>query len=243
MYHFFTIDFFFFFLETIKDKNPVSEAMFDDLNERCPSIRHLALYDCKLQNLKMKLPSTLTSIKIIHSQWKPRWFKGIHTLIPSLKSLVLEQTIRVDNHDMDDISKISGLEILNTNACYRINEKGLEKVATLLTNLNVLEIAHCQCTDLILHHLSRNLKKLKTLNIRGSKVTDSGISTLIEGIPDLQHLNIQKCDLLMAPGLECLLCAKKLKTLVCNTTHLTPDVENRLEDMGCTITTLDSGKH
>ncbi|XP_063414567.1 F-box/LRR-repeat protein 12-like [Mytilus trossulus] len=226
----------------IKDKNPVSDAMLADLNERCPNIRHITLQNCKLQNLEMKLPPSLTSIELYQCYWKPRWFKHLHTMVPNIKCLILEHTSRVDNHDLDDVCKITGLESLNLNACYRINEKGLEKIAKELINLQTLEIAHCNCTDLILHHISRHLTKLETLNIRNSKVTDSGISTIVSGLSNLKHLNINKCDLLTTSGLECLKSLKSLKTLVCDIAHITSMLETILENNGCIITALNPNK-
>ena len=64
-----------------RDKNTLSDAMLKDLNERCPNIKHISLYLCKLHNLEMGLPASLSTIELNHCSWKPRWFENVHTII------------------------------------------------------------------------------------------------------------------------------------------------------------------
>lgn len=213
--------------------------MLKDLNERCPNIKHISLYLCKLHNLEMGLPASLSTIELNHCSWKPRWFENVHTIIPNLHTLFMEHTTRIDNHDLDDISKITSLNVLNLNGCYRINEKGLEKITTKLTNLHTLEIAYCGCTDLILHHITRYMSKLEVLNLRHSvQITDSGVSILASGLHNLKHININLCTSLTPSSVECLQAMKTLKSLVCDPSQITVKLEKLLEVGGCDVTVL-----
>lgn len=158
-------------------------------------------------------PNHLEELLITDSLVPHGWFSHMSKegSFPKLKLLHLSQSSKTSDADLKDIIAKSSLTVLKLRGCYRVTEKGLQAVAESQKELDVLEISETQCTDLALHHIGRNLTKLKTLNISGCvKVTNAGVAVLAACLRDLESLDMNGCPL---DTQTCLGNLKKLKKL------------------------------
>lgn len=196
-------------------KHSLTNAMLQDIKERCPNIRELHLHGCNTEILDVSLlPVSIKSLTIASSSWQPRWLKQAD--LSNLVYLNLNESVRVDNFDLDDIIKCSNLKKLVLEKCYRISDPGFQKIATNLTNLEELDLSGTQCSDLALHHFSRHLVNLRTLVLkRCNNITNSGLFTLVTGLKKLECLDVTKCKQVSKTGItQCKDNSKSLKEII-----------------------------
>lgn len=176
------------------NKATVSNAMLDDLHNRCPNITTIHLLQVNIDTLSVeKFPAKLTNLTLNKCSWPVGWLKKANFL--QLQYLDLSRTSRIDNTEIDDIIKFVSLETLKLQGCYRVKETGIRKVAENLTGLRTLDLGETECTDLALHHISRHLTHLVSLSLSSCKeVSASGLSSMTEGLQQLQHLDISGCS-------------------------------------------------
>ncbi|XP_060083889.1 F-box/LRR-repeat protein 12-like [Ylistrum balloti] len=225
-----------------KQKKPsLSDAMLLDLRERCPNIRDLHLHMCNTDNISANnLPRSLTRLVLHGCSWQPRWLKGHEENLQKIEGLDLSCCSRVDSFDMQDIGNWKGLKVLKLNGLYRLNEKGIQHVATSLPLLERLELSYTQCTELAVHHISRHLKNLCHLNMSNcSLLNDSAVETLSSGLHKLEYLDLKSNSQLTISGLSSLRACKRLSVLVFD---LKDDTEKHMlqaELPNCTIVNGD----
>ncbi len=114
--------------------------------------------------------------------------------LPSLSSLVLQESMVITNKGLEYLSKCSSLKHLNLNDCGRlITDKGLEHLSKL-DALEELHLAgHYKITNQGLVHLSK-LSSLKHLDLSKNKsITDEGLSHL-KTLP-LESLCLDQCPI------------------------------------------------
>lgn len=167
--------------KTHEIKPPLSETMLGELRTRCTALSCLHMQPGSVIGLSATLlPGSLTHLTLRRCMWQPHWLKDSASHFSNLQYLDLSETVRVDNHDLVDIAQFSKLTVLKLDGCYRVEEQGLEAVVTALAELDTLNIRDCQTTDLVVHHIGRNLKSLQDLDISGScLLTDSCVPTLV----------------------------------------------------------------
>ncbi|KAL5021274.1 hypothetical protein ScPMuIL_000429 [Solemya velum] len=198
-------------------KHTVSDAMIADLKDRCPNLHEFHLASCNTDNLdSLKLPTTLQKLVLHNCTWQPRWLRGTsNNLISSLSWIDLTGCSRVDNFDLEDISKFSKLEVLILNNCYRVGETGMNHIAASLTHITHLEVSGTMCNDLSIHKMSRNLSKLEYLNIsQCPEITQSSLMTIASGLKKLKHIDISHGMNLKLESLFCLSELKYLRVLI-----------------------------
>lgn len=196
-------------------KHSLTNAMLQDIKERCPNIKELYLHGCNTEILDATLlPMSITSLTIASSSWKPRWLK--QALFSNLIYLSLKDSVRVDNFDVEDIIKFTDIKKLILRKCYRISDPGFQKIATSFTNLEELDLSCTECSDLALHHFSRHLVNLHTLVLTNCKnITDSGLFTLVTGLKKLENLDVTNSKKITNEGImKCKGNNKSLKEII-----------------------------
>ena len=181
------------------NKKNLSTAMLKDLQERCPNLRTLWLHNCNLEPVNAALlPSSVHTLDFYWSAVPLGWFKPIETgSLKNLKVLKLSRCSRISLTDLEHISKVATLEVLDLGDCYRVTDDALRVVAEKLTCLTELRINGTSCSDLALHHISRNLKNLKLLDVSENyRLSDAAIASVASGLKNLVHLNISGCEVL-----------------------------------------------
>lgn len=192
-------------------KRPLSESMIEDLKTRCPKLTSLHIESGDISNLPSAhlLPDSLSHLILRKNTWLPRWLRGCSSHFPSLIYLDLSETIRVDNFDLIDIAEFTQLRTLKLDSCYRLKEDGLLKIALELKGLTFLSLMHCNATDLVIHHISRNLLELQHLDLSFStSLTQSCLPELVEGLVKLEELHLDGC-VNMTSGAFSVLCKSK----------------------------------
>ncbi|KAK3590722.1 hypothetical protein CHS0354_012297 [Potamilus streckersoni] len=204
-------------LETKWKTQSVSNAMLDDIRDRCPNVKELHLYYVNVNSVDGgKLPSTLHTLKLDRCSWQPRWIKSGNPSLPNLRSLSVSHCVRVDNYDIQEFCQYSNLEKLNLCGCYRVKDCGLQNVAENLPHLTHLDIAATSISDLSVHHISRNMKDLQHLCLRRcSEITNGALATLVSSLKKLRYLDISECSSIDADGLRALNKLESLSTLLC----------------------------
>ena len=103
---------------------------------------------------------------------------------------------------------------LKLNGCYRITDEGFQAIAEQLKNLEVLCIRETECTDLAIHHISRNLKGLQHLDLtQCGRITDGAIGSIASSLHKLRWLSIAGCDKVTEDGIKQFSNLKLLETL------------------------------
>ncbi|KAL3869205.1 hypothetical protein ACJMK2_041915 [Sinanodonta woodiana] len=230
---------------TKRKSQSVSNAMLDDIRDRCPNVEELHLYYVNISSFDArKLPSTLHTLKLDSCSWQPRWIKSGNPSLPNLRSLSVSHCVRVDNFDVEEFCQYSNLEELNLCGCYRVKDSGLQKVAQNLSHLTHLDIAVTSISDLSVHHISRNLKDLKHLCLRRcSAITNGALATLVSSLKKLQYLDIFECSSIDADGLRALHKLESLRTLLCGPKIPSTVLEELQNDLPlCNITCITGNR-
>ena len=196
----------------------LSDAMLKDLQDRCPNMIILELCQANLTNVSVdNLPKKLQQLIIKSSLVTPGWFNGLATSSTILQNLCLvdlSQSSKTSNADVKQICNRQSITVLKLTGCYRISEDGLKHIADNLVDLTVLHISETSCTDLALHHISRQQKKLQELDIsKCGQITDGGLGSIITGLSGLTWLSIADCPKITLSAARQLTRLTKLKHL------------------------------
>ena len=142
------------------------------------------------------LPSSLHTLDLYWSDLLQDWFKPIETgSLKNLKVLRLSGCSLISRTDLEHISKVAALEVLDLGYCYKVTDDDVRVVAEKLTCLTELRINGTSCTDLALHHISTNLKNLKLLDAsENCRLSDAAIASVASGLKNLVHMNISECE-------------------------------------------------
>ncbi|XP_005091874.1 F-box/LRR-repeat protein 12 [Aplysia californica] len=196
-----------------RKKMSVSDSMMKELSFRCPNLTVLHLHDCNTENLSFdSLPCSITSLSITSSSWTPRWFKDKHDHLPSMHTLNLTSTIRLDRFDLEDIALMSGLKKLSLCGCYRVRGSDIEVVAKKLVNLESLNLSSTNIDDLGIHHITHNLVNLRELFLDSCEViSDASLASIGVCLTKLYMLDISHADKVTMEGLKALFRLDKLK--------------------------------
>ena len=183
-------------------------AMLKDLQGSFPNLQTLWLHDCYLWPVNLALlPSSLHTLDLDGSYLPEDWFKPIETgSLKNLKVLKLSGT-PINIFDLEHISKVAALEVFHLGDCYRfindmqgvsitsVTNDALKVVAEKLTRLMELRINGTSCSNLGLHHISRNLKNLKLLDMsENCRLSDAAVRSVASGLKNLVHLDISGCE-------------------------------------------------
>ena len=215
--------------ESRQPKPPLSESMLEELKERCPSLSWLHMEPGNVTNLPSAtlLPSSLTHLSLCKCTWQPRWLKDCASHFPHLVYLDLSGSVRVDNHDMNDLAQFHTLHTLKLDECYRLGDQGLQEIATSLTALTFLSLRGCNVSDLVVHHLCRHLTSLQVLDLSDSKVlTDSSVPLLVASLPKLEELMLDGCVKLTGKVFSALCKSTSLRQLSLVETHIEISAED-----------------
>ncbi|XP_070563828.1 F-box/LRR-repeat protein 12-like [Ptychodera flava] len=224
------------FLHSVRKTECLSNAVLQDLKERCPNLSHLEIMEANFNSLDAStLPSSLTSLVLQYCELPKQWFKDLSTddsLLPKLQCLDLSFSTRISQADLKDICN-RPLRELKLNGCYRINDTGIQHIAETLQDLEVLELAQCDITDLSLHHISRHLKKLDKLNLADcNSLTETGVPSL-SLLKNLRWLSLAHCNRIVNTSLLNL--AKSLKLLKYLDISDIPKAVEVADDIRCTL--------
>ncbi|XP_064626149.1 F-box/LRR-repeat protein 12-like [Lineus longissimus] len=180
----------------------ISNAMLDELRERCPNITELCLSHTNLNTSKgvesKRFPPKLKVLKIQHSQVPccMTWLSGGKegSLLPELQELDFSNSSAVNVHTLTAFGPRDNLKVLRLNGCYRLTGSLYENLFDNFPNLVILEIAETSVSDTMLHQMCRKLTNLRHLHMAQSRqVTDAGIHCMSEGLKNLRWLNLAHC--------------------------------------------------
>ena len=222
------------------NKPSLSDAMLKELQERSPNLRQFGLMELSVANISAaNLPPKLHHLSITQSLVPPGWFKPIvaQDLISELCYLDLSNSTKTSNADLKDLCSRKEIQTLKLGGCYRVTEEGLKVVAETLKGLRVLDISETQCTDLALHHISRNLSELTQLDMtKCGKVTDGGVATVAALLKKLEMLKLNGCCKVTDGALQAV--AATLKRLTVLEISDTSCTDIGLEHICCNLTKL-----
>ncbi len=192
--------------------------MLKDLQDRCPNMIILELCQANLTNVSVdNLPKMLKQLIIKSSLVTPGWFNGLTTssvILQNLCHVDLSYSSKTSNTDIKHICTRKSITFLKLNGCYRVTEEGLKHISDNLLGLTVLHISETACTDLSLHHISRQQKKLQELDIsKCGQITDGGLGSVITGLSELTWLSIADCPKIAVSAARQLTKLIKLKHL------------------------------
>ncbi|XP_062592742.1 F-box/LRR-repeat protein 12-like [Saccostrea cucullata] len=192
------------FMDTGKPKSSahsLSDAMLNDLKDRCPNLAEIHLKNCNTTNLNPKLfPPTLVRLTLENCAVQPGLMKNFSEDLPQLLYLNVSGTVRFDDIELSYLCKSEQLKSLVVNGCYRVSVEGLSKIAQNLKNLQEMELADTgikntnQNLELAVHHMTRNMSSLHHLNFkRCASLTPVILQNLLSGLKKLKTLNIACC--------------------------------------------------
>ena len=189
--------------------------MLKDLQGELPNLWTLWLHNCNLYPVSASsLPSSLHTLDLYWSYLPQDWFKPIETgSLKNLKVLKLSRCSWINMTDLEHISKLATLEVLDLGECYRViddddydrvvaTDDALRVVAEKLTCLTELRISRTSCTDLALRHISRNLKNLKLLDLSKTGLSDAAVGSVISSLKNLKVLKLSCCSRISLTNLE-----------------------------------------
>ncbi|XP_061182468.1 F-box/LRR-repeat protein 12-like [Saccostrea echinata] len=194
------------FMDTGKPKSgahSLSDAMLNDLKDRCPNLEEIHLKNCNTTNLNPKLfPSTLVKLTLENCAVQPGLMKNFSQDLPQLLFLNVSGTVRFDDIELSYLCQAEQLKVLIiVNGCYCVSVESLSKIAQNLKNLLELELADTgikntnQNLELAVHHMTRNLSSLQHLNFKGcASLSPVILQNLLSGLKKLKILNIACCS-------------------------------------------------
>lgn len=196
-------------------KPSLSDAMLKELQDRCPNLVEFSLMHLDTNTISAALlPPKAQQLSITSSHVPTGWYRAIpeNNLMPDLCFLDLTGSSKTSNIDLKDLCSRKKIQTLKLNGCYRVTDEGCKTVAETLSGLTHLEISETQCTDLALHHISRNLGDLLHLDFsKCGKVTDGGVATVASLLKKLESLKMNRCYKIQEGGLKAV--AENLKRL------------------------------
>ncbi|XP_038067946.1 F-box/LRR-repeat protein 12-like [Patiria miniata] len=185
------------FMYSVKKTECISNAVLNDLCERCPNLEELYIEDAFLTNIDSgNLPSTLKVLKLYRCVTTFGWFQSAvdQGRFGDLQVLSVERSTRFCDEDLEHLTLLSQggkLESLNFGNCYRISHKGFQSMSENLTNLKHLNVTQTEVGDEDMHFVCRHLKKLETLILQDcDSLTDLCVGSLAT-LPDLRHLDLR----------------------------------------------------
>jgi len=101
----------------------------------------------------------------------------------------LELPEETKDEDLNHISKLKNLRVLNLRSAHNIGDAGLVHVASL-TNLEFLVLRHTKITDAGLEHL-KVLTNLVSLRLNSTRISDKGLKALV-GLSNLTGLDLSQ---------------------------------------------------
>ena len=197
-------------------KATLSDAMLRDLLERCPNMVTLELTQANITNVVIdNLPSSLETLIITHSLVTPGWFQALTTnnkILSELRHVDLSYSSKTSNADVKHLCSRPTITTLKLNGCYRVTDEGFQSLAEHLTGLTVLCLRETVCTDLAIHHICRNQKKLEHLDLtQCDQITDGAFGSIKDGLAKLTWISVARCAKLTDGGAQQLLDMKQLR--------------------------------
>ena len=213
----------------------MSDAMLQDLRERCPNMSTLELIKTNMSNVSIdNLPQKLTTLIITRSMIPPRWFQHLNkeNFLPDLQVLDLSFSTKTSNADLKDISVKDSIRVLKLNGCYRLTEDGLKAIAEKMTQLEELEISGTGCTEGVLHVMCRNMTNMKGLNLsQCERLTPGCLDCIGSGLRQLEWLDVSDCHQVTDDTLPHLQKMTKLKKLIGSGTEVSKEGVEKLQAM------------
>ena len=214
-------------------KSSLSDAMLKELRERCPNISTLELVKVNLTNVSVEcLPPRLERLGVISSLFPCGWFRPATDaeVLPSLRQLDLSDSGKTSNSDISGLCHCRHITELKLNGCYRLTDAAAKVIADSLPDLETLEMSGTSCTDLALHHISRHLTQLTSVNMAAcTAVTDFGIGLIGHGLVRLKYLSLDRCPSVTDAGIEQLTSLKQLQFLDVTATKVTQSAADRFK--------------
>lgn len=178
------------------------------------------------------LPPKLVRLCVTSSLFPCGWFRttGDGGVLAFLRRVDLSHSGKTSNSDVTSLCSSRHITELKLNGCYRLTDAAAKVISDELPDLETLEMSATSCTDLALHHISRHLTKLVTLNMSAcSAVTDLGVGLIGHGLVRLRCLNLDKCSSVSDAGVEQLTSLKQLQFLAVAATKVTQSAADRFK--------------
>ena len=104
--------------------------------------------------------------------------------LPNLEELYISSCFNIMDAGIKAIATgLSNLKLLNIRKCLHVTDDGIAMLAEKLPNLSQLCISCCaKITNVGLMDIATRLTNIKSLDISGIKITDAGISEILNGL-------------------------------------------------------------
>ena len=198
------------------------------------------MHYCNIDNMEASmLPESIEKLVFHGCYWPSHWLQNMsHKQLPHLIHVDVSCTKRIDTFDIQDICAFKDLKVLKANECYRIIPQSLQDVCQSLTHLEELEfgftgIRNVEEMELSIHHMTRNLLRLKRLNLSGCPaVRCKSVCDILIALKQLEYLNVSSCPEVSADELmKSSTAFKALKMLVLDEGQLGGHTKQELEDV------------
>ncbi|BFZ16902.1 hypothetical protein BsWGS_19941 [Bradybaena similaris] len=183
----------------------LSDAVLKGIAARCPNLQVLHLQDCHTKNISFKsLPTSIVCLEMVHCFFKRRWIAGKQNHLPKLQHLKLDNSLKVEDALIIDISVWRNLKYLSiSKSC--VGNVSVKTIANNLFELEYLNICGTEIEDDAVYHIAQHLKKLRQLCLaKCHRVTDNGLVKIATGLPVLNKLDISYCRQITMRGLRTL---------------------------------------
>jgi hypothetical protein len=206
-------------------KHSLTNAMLAELSSQCPKLQHLHLSEVNLNDVSSKnLPNSLQELSLTSCLMQQAWWDEVMQSkgLPQLLLLDLTQSSKTCDSDVRQLCRLTSLQILKLNGCYRLHHRWISELDGDPPALLQLEIAETQCTDLTLHQIVRHFPLLTKFNVnKCNRLTRGGISTAADCLPNLRWFDVGGLDFVDDACLQSLKSLKHLEYLNLKGTRVT----------------------
>ncbi|KAJ6652975.1 hypothetical protein lerEdw1_010244 [Lerista edwardsae] len=186
-------------LRSVRKQEVFSPALMQALGKQCPSLHHLCLTETDLRSLSYDcIPPSLKTLELSCCEIPSMWFQvatapQTSQAFPRIQNLKIRKVPAFSNQHLLNISVQGTLKTLVLSETYRVTDTGIQTAASHMEDLEYLALHQCTIGDLAVHFISRHMKRLRSLDLRGSaSLTDAGLSCLT-GLPTIENLSLESC--------------------------------------------------
>lgn len=185
----------------------LSPALLAALGRRCPRLRRLCLAETDLRPVPYEsIPPSLEALELSRCEIPAGWFCGSAArALPRLQCLVVRNVPAFSDHHLLNVSSRSRLKTLSLSGTYRVTDRGIQRAAPHLEELERLVLRRCIIGDSAVDFVGRHMKRLRFLEISDAySLTNVGLAHLAT-LRCLETLCLDLCDK-VSPGAITALC-------------------------------------
>ncbi|KAI9091279.1 hypothetical protein DFS34DRAFT_670255 [Phlyctochytrium arcticum] len=107
-----------------------------------------------------------------------------------------------DHNLLGIVEKCGSLEELDLSGCHKITPKGIVKILPFLKNVRKLDVRALPINDNCLYDIAKMCPLLEDLDLWGTRVTRTGVSSMMKGATKLTPLNLSQSRIISSSDME-----------------------------------------